>query len=119
MGKRVDRTVIDHMSGGIASSTVSKVANFVSMSPSMTDITLGCQTMMGSVTGGCLLAGRAAVHGAEEPMVTEIHTNVTLGGGRAGARVLYEDSGGGGCDPLLFSDLNADGIVIVYWGGSR
>ena len=95
LGKQVDRTVIDHMSGGVASSTASKVANLVSMSPSMTDVTLGHQTMMGSMTGGCLLTGRAMVHGAEEPMVTKIRTNVALSGGGAGVRMLYEDSGGG------------------------
>ena len=85
----------------------------------MTDITLGHQTMMGSMNRHHLLTGRAVVHGTEEPMVTEICTNVALGGGRAGARTLDENSERGGCDPLPFSDLDVDDILIIYWGGSR
>ena len=84
------------------------------MSPSMTDITLGCQTMMGSVTGCHFLTGRTDIHGTEESMVTEICTNVAMGGGEAGARMLDKDSRGGGHDPLPFPDLDVDVIVIVY-----
>ena len=89
------------------------------MSPSKTDITLGFQTMMGSVTRCHFLTGRAGIHGAEEPIVTKICTNVALGGGRAGAGVLDEDLGRKGCDPLSFMDLDTDDIVVIYWGGSR
>ena len=107
------------MSRGITSSADPKVANFVHMSPPMTDITLGCQTMMGSVTRCHFLTGRAGIHGTEEPMVTEICTNVALGGGRAGMGVLDEDLRRGGSDPLSFDDLDTDDIIVVYQGGSR
>ena len=46
--------------------------------------------------------------------MTEIRANITLGVGGIGARVLDEDSRGGGGDPLSFSDLDADDIVIGY-----
>ena len=102
------------MSRGVASSADLKVANFVCMSPPMTDITLGRQTMVGSMTWFRFLTGRACIHGAEEPMVTEICTNVALGGGRAGTRVPDEDLRRGGSDPLSFDDLDMDDIVVVY-----
>ena len=79
----------------VASSTDPEVAYLVSVSPSTTEITLGLQTMMGSVARSHLLAGGAAIHGAGEPMVTCIRTNVALGGRRAGVRLLDEDSGRG------------------------
>ena len=93
--KRVDRAVIDHVAWVIASSADPKIAHLVSMSPPTTEITLGLQPMMDSVTGSRFLTGGAAIHGAEKPMVTEIHTNIALGGRGAGTRVLYKDSGGG------------------------
>ena len=78
----------------VASSADPEVAYLVSVSPSMTEITLGLQTMMGSVTRSRLPTGGAVVHGAEESMVTCIQTNVALGGRRAGAGVLNQDMGG-------------------------
>ena len=121
--KWVDRAVIDHVAWVVASSTDPKIAFLIGVSPSTTEITLGLQTMMGSVTGSCFLTGGAAIHGAEEPMVTEIRTNVALSGRRAGTGVLHKDSGGGQSDPLSFSDLDADGVIvgwfIGHWGGSR
>ena len=72
LGKQIDWAVIDHMSQGIASSTDLKVANFVKMSPSMTEITLGLQTMMHCMTGCHFAAGRTGVHGTREPMMTKI-----------------------------------------------
>ena len=76
----------------VASSTDSEVAYLVGVSPSMTEITLGLQTMMGSMTGGCLLTGGASIQGAREPMMTSIRTNVALSRGGAGMRLLDEDS---------------------------
>ena len=93
LGKQIDWAVIDHKPWGVASSTDPKVANVIRMSPSMTEITLGLQTMMCRMAGHCLPAGRTDVHWAKEPMVTEIRANVTLGVGRGGARALNEDSG--------------------------
>ena len=81
------------MPWGVASSTDPKVANVVGMSPSMTEITLGFQTMMCHMTGHCFSTGRTGVHQAEEPMVTKIQANITLGVGGGGARVLDKDSG--------------------------
>ena len=81
------------MPRGVISSTDPKVANIVGMSPSMTEITLGLQTMMCCMTGHCLSAGGTDVHQAEEPMVTEIQSNITLGVEGGGARALNEDSG--------------------------
>ena len=72
LSKWVDWAVIDHMSWGITSSADSKIANFVRVSPSMTEITLGCQTMMCHVAQSGLLAGGTGVHGAGEPVVTKI-----------------------------------------------
>ena len=121
--KRVDRAVIDHVAWVIASTTDPKIAHLVSMSPPTTEITLGLQTMMGSMTGSCFLTGGAVIHGAEKPMVTKIRTNIALGGRGTGTRVLYKDSGGGRRNPLTFSDLNPDGVIfgglISYWDGSR
>ena len=111
------RAVIDHVARVVASSTDPEVAYLICVSPPTTEITLGLQTMMGSVTRGSFLTRGAAIHGAEESMVTCIRTNVALGGRGAGAGVLDQDTGGRGCDPLSFGDLNSDG-VIVYWGGS-
>ena len=93
LGKWIDWAVIDHMPWGVASSTDPKVANVIGMSPSMTEITLGLQTMMCCMTGRRFSAGRTGVHRAEEPVVTEIRVNVTLGVGGGGVRALDEDSG--------------------------
>ena len=51
LGKWVDWTVIDwavidHMSQGVTSSTDLKIAYLIQVSPSVTEITLGHQTMM-------------------------------------------------------------------------
>ena len=70
--------------------------------------------MMGSVTRHCFLTGRPDIHGTEEPMVTEICTNVAPGGGGARVRMLDEDSREGGGDPLPLPNLNVDDIIIVY-----
>ena len=59
------------------------------------------------------------VHRAEEPMMTEIRANITLGVGGGGARALDKDSGHGRGDPLAFGDLDPDDIVSVYWAGGR
>ena len=56
LGKWIDWAVIDHMPRDVASSTDLKVADVVRMSPSMTKITLGCQTMMCRVAWSCLSA---------------------------------------------------------------
>ena len=93
LGKWIDWAVIDHMPWGVASSTDPKVANVIGMSPFMTEITLGLQTMMCRMTGRCFSAGKTGVHRPEEPMVTEIRVNVTLGVGGGGVRALDEDSG--------------------------
>ena len=50
LGKQIDQAVIDHVPQGIASSADPKIANFIRMSPSVTEITLGCQTMMCCMT---------------------------------------------------------------------
>ena len=85
----------------------------------MTEITLGCQTMMCRVAQRRFPTGRTGVHGAEEPVVTEIRATVTLGVGGVGTGVLDEDARGGGSDPLSFNDLDMDAIIIGYRGGSR
>ena len=79
------------MSGFIAPSTDLKIADVIRMSPSMTEITLGHQTMMGSMTWGCLVTGRTGVEGAFHAMVTEIRTNITAGGGGGWHEVVYQD----------------------------
>ena len=113
-GKGVDWAVIDHMPQGITSSTDPKVANVVGMSPSMTEITLGFQTMMCRMAWRCFSAGRTNMHGAEESVMTKIQANITTGAGGAGAGVLDQDSRGRRGDPLAFSDLDSDDIVGVY-----
>ena len=80
------------MSLGIASSTDSKVTDFVRVSPSMTDTTLGLQTMMGSVTWRGFAAGWAGVHRAVQALVTEIQAYVTEGVGGGGVGALDQDS---------------------------
>ena len=95
-----------------------EIAYLVGVSPSTTEITLGLQTMMGSMTRGRLLTGGAAIHGAEKPMVTCTCTNVALGGRGAGMRALDEDLGGGRGNPLAFSNLDVDDFIVGYWGGS-
>ena len=50
LGKRIDWAVIDHMPQGVASSTDSKVADIIRVSPSKAEITLGCQTMLCHMT---------------------------------------------------------------------
>ena len=72
LGKWIDWAVIDHMPRGVTSSTDPKVANIVGISPSMTEITLGLQTMMCHMTGHRLSANGTDVHQAEEPVMTEI-----------------------------------------------
>ena len=71
------------------------------------------------VTGCCFPTGRAGVHQAEEPMVTKIRANVTLGVGGGGVRALDKDSECGGSDPLAFCNLDSDDIVNVYGAGGR
>ena len=119
MSKRVDWAVIDHMSGGVTSSTDPKIADFIRVSPLMTEITLGCQTMMCRMTGRRFPAGRTGVHGAGEPVVTEIRAMVTLGVGGVRVGVLDKDARDRGSDPLSFNDLDTDDIVVGYRGGSR
>ena len=114
MSKWVDWAVIDHMSRGVTSSADPKIAGLIRVSPSMTEITLGCQTMMCCMTGHQFPAGRTGVHGAGEPMVTEIRATVTLGVGGVRAGVLDKDARGGGSDPLSFNDLDTDDIVVGY-----
>ena len=114
LNKQVDWAVIDHMSGGVTSSTDPKIADLIRVSPSMTEITLGRQTMMCCVTGCRFPAGRTGVHGAGEPMVTEIQAMVTLGVGGVRARVLDENSRGRRGDPLSVGDLNVDDFIISY-----
>ena len=72
LGEQIDWAVIDHMPWGVASSTDPKIADIVGMSPSMTEITEGCQTMMCHMTQCSLPTGRTDIHGAEEPVVTKI-----------------------------------------------
>ena len=114
LGKRIDWAVIDHMPQGVTSPTDPKVANIVGMSPSMTEITLGLQTMMCCMTRCHFSAGRTDVHRAEEPVVTKIRANVALDVGGGGVRALDEDSGCQGSDPLAFSNLDLDDIVNIY-----
>ena len=85
LGKQIDWAVINHMPQGVTSSTDLKIADVIGMSPSMTEITLGRQTMMCHMTWHSLSTGRTNVHQAEEPMMTEIQANVAtgVGGGRA------------------------------------
>ena len=80
----------------------------------MTEIALGCQTMMCRMVQCQFPTGRTGVHGAGEPVVTKIQANVTLGVGGVRAGVLDEDSRGGGGDPLSVSDLDVDDIVVCY-----
>ena len=61
LGKWVDWAVIDHMSQGITSSTDPKIADVVRMSPSMTEIALGHQTIMCRMTRHSLSTSRADV----------------------------------------------------------
>ena len=120
LGKGIDWAVIDHMPWDVASSTDPKVANVVGVSPSMTETTLDFQTMMCHVTGCRLSANGTNVCWTEEPMMTEIRANVTLGVGGGGARALDEDSTSHRRgDPLSFGDLDPDDIVSVYWASSR
>ena len=123
LGKGIDWAVIDHMSWGVTSSTDSKIADIVRVSPSVTEITLGHQTMMCSMSWCQFPTGRADVHGAEEPVMAKIQANVGTGGGRAQVQVLDKNSRGQGSDPLPLSDLDTDDIIVScfvgYWGGSR
>ena len=102
------------MPWGVTSSADPKIANLIRVSPSMTEITVGCQTMMCSMAWRRFPTGRTGVHGAGEPVVTEIQATVTVGIRRVRAGVLDEDSRGGGSDPLSFNDLDTDDIVINY-----
>ena len=74
----------------IYSTTDPKIADIVGMSPLMTEITLGHQTMMGSMTWGCLMTGGTGVKGAFHAMMTEIQTNVTVGGGSEWKGVVHQ-----------------------------
>ena len=114
MGKWVDWTVINHMSRGVASSTDLKVAYLIRMSPPVTEITLGFQTMMCDVTRRRFPAGRTGIQGAGEPVMTEIRAMVTLGVGGVRVRVLDENLRGRRGDPLPVSDLNVDDFIISY-----
>ena len=95
------------MSSFITPSTDPKIADIIGMSPLMTEITLGCQTMMSSMTWGHLTTGRTGVERAFCAMVTEIRTNVAVGGGSGWHGVVYQDLGGRRGDPLSFSDLDS------------
>ena len=114
MSKRVGWAVIDHMSGGVTSSADLKIAGFIQVSPLMTEITLGCQTMMCCVTGHQFPTGRTGVQEAGEPVVTKIRATVTLGVGGVRVGILDEDARGRGSDPLSFNDLDMDNIDISY-----
>ena len=62
LGKQVDWTVIDHMScRGVTSSTDPKIAYFIRVSPLVTEITLGFQTMMCGMAWCRLPTGRTGV----------------------------------------------------------
>ena len=93
LGKRIDWAVINHMPQGVTSSTDLKIADVIGMSPSMTEITLGHQTMMCCMTWHGLSTDRTNVHQAEEPMMTEIRANVATGVGGGRARALDQDPG--------------------------
>ena len=58
MGNWINWAVIDHVSWGVASSTDPKIANLIGVSPSMTEITLGRQTMMLNELARECLSGR-------------------------------------------------------------
>ena len=47
-------------------------------------------------------------------MVTKIQANITLDVGGVGAGVLDEDLREGRGDPLSFSNLDMDDIVVIY-----
>ena len=72
LDKQIDWAVIDHVSWGVTSSTDLKIADIVGMSPSMTEVILGCQTMMCCMAQHGLSTGRANMHWAEESMMIEI-----------------------------------------------
>ena len=76
---------INHMPWGVTSSTDPKVANIVGVSPSKTETTLGCQTVMCHMTWRGLPTGRTDMHGAEEAIMTKIQANVAMGVGRGRA----------------------------------
>ena len=61
LGKQVDWTVIDHMSWGVTSSTNPKIAYFVQVSPLVTEITLGRQTIMCGMAQCRFPTGRTGV----------------------------------------------------------
>ena len=52
-------------------------------------------------------------------MVTKTQATVTLGGRGIGVRILDEDSRDGRCDPLPICNLDVDGFIVSYRGGSR
>ena len=85
----------------------------------MTEITLGFQTMMCRMTRHRLSANGTDVHQAEEPVMTKIQANITLGVGGGGVRALDEDSSRRRGDPLSFGDLDSDDIIGVYQASSR
>ena len=102
------------MSSFIAPFTDLKIADIIRMSPLTTEITLGHQTMMGSMTWDCLTIGRTGVERAFHAMVTKIRAKIAVGGGSGWHGVVYQDSGGGGGDPLPFSDLDSNDIILSY-----
>ena len=57
LDKLVDWAVIDHMFWGVTSPTDLKIADIVEVSPLMTEITLGLQTMMCCIAQYDLLTG--------------------------------------------------------------
>ena len=114
LGRRVDWTVINHMSWGVISSTNLKIAYLISVSPSVTEITLGRQTMMCSMARHWFPTSRTSVQGAGEPVVTEIRAMITLDVGRVRVGVLNENLRGRGGDPLPFDNLDANDFIISY-----
>ena len=114
LGKRVDWTIIDHMSWGVASSTDLKIAYLVRVSPLMTEITLGHQTMMCSMAQCRFPTSRTGVQETGESVVTKIQATVALGVRGIRTRVLDKNSRGRGGDPLPLSDLDMDDFNVSY-----
>ena len=75
----------------ITPTTDPKIADVVGMSPLMTEITLGHQTMMSSVSRCCLVTGGTSVEQAFHAMMTEIQAIVTVGGGGKWSKIAHQD----------------------------
>ena len=60
------------------------------------------------------MAGGTGVEGTFYAMVIEICANVAVSGGGQWERVIGENSGSGGGDPVFLSDLDLDNIVPFY-----